>query len=949
MGTQIKKKIGKDIKRLIDKYYTDYKFNYEKFVDRIQGLKEILEDKGVTLDEVFKLYIDPITDKSDIVYVDENGNEIEDTLIDSENNTRLIDTVTNHGWINKKVAQQILKDKAFLLFKKNTKIQDIVLNDITENSLHILGLCNNPINWGENKQGVTMGMVQSGKTVSMLCLTSMAIASGYKLIIFLTGNKESLRNQTQVRIDDTFGLSFGPVNYTKKARITSSTTNFPFSRLDNYINTFLPKGEDIVIITILKETQNLKKLNKDLNLCKEFCKKHKIDFASRYPTLILDDESDSASLDISPNSIKGIHEQLVKLRSTIKYNCFIGYTATPQGCLASEPNSPVGYPKDFLWLLEPMMSPSNQTNTLSYMGLHEFFIQYRTDLVRILPPNVWPHYHKRIDGKNEGIYNPLTQKKELLKIQHLEEVCAQKYLNDNSTIPESFYESIIGFIITSGIDWFRYRNLKKPGTIPKLDEIDLDYPYQAMMFNLTLSKDNHKLTKKLIQQCVILVEKDFILWNLNKKSRFDVLWLKQIEKTNNLLGNIDYNRDGSEIKPFCQLALDLIKRPLKLTTDFVYILNGDKESDVLNYNQYSGKEQTKKCAIFIGGNILSRGLTIEGLTSSFFVRSQAATIMDTSLQMCRWFGHKKSQIDLLTLYLMDPMLNLFIDVAKCDDGLRKSMKAAILKNQNPQKILIELWSTKLFSLTSKQKSKLLQKNKKSAIAYTGNTSQLLEPFVNGDIKIIESNIKQFDNFLKSIKKHELTGHLNRGSLFKNVDFKLVIGLLKSLEFSRDALYVTPKEYAQYLEDWQEEYSSKRILNPVPPINIGFINDKKRLFQRQRDFKIEPKNHKEAIENQRYLITPFLGGRGTNYKGDKYYDKDAKWHKSNIAPGKNRILGEEILLLFYKIDPNYLNKKYQLRAKDKGFLNTKNGVLTFAVVTPIGGPYYEVHTNKLINI
>ena len=72
-----------------------------------------------------------------------------------------------------------------------------VLDDIRENTLHILGRCNNPKDWGENKQGLVYGMVQSGKTASMINLISMGLIAGYKLIIILAGDKNSLRKQTQ--------------------------------------------------------------------------------------------------------------------------------------------------------------------------------------------------------------------------------------------------------------------------------------------------------------------------------------------------------------------------------------------------------------------------------------------------------------------------------------------------------------------------------------------------------------------------------------------------------------------------------------------------------------------------------------------------------------------------------------------------------------------------------
>ena len=91
--------------------------------------------------------------------------------------------------------------------KKIGNMPSYVKDEIDAHSLHILGRCNNPADWRENKQGLVFGMVQSGKTASMVSLIGLAIKSGYRLFIVLSGDKDSLRDQTQKRINDAFGLA----------------------------------------------------------------------------------------------------------------------------------------------------------------------------------------------------------------------------------------------------------------------------------------------------------------------------------------------------------------------------------------------------------------------------------------------------------------------------------------------------------------------------------------------------------------------------------------------------------------------------------------------------------------------------------------------------------------------------------------------------------------------
>ena len=85
-----------------------------------------------------------------------------------------------------------------------------VLDDILENTLHILGRCNQPDDWGdEDRRGLVYGMIQSGKTASMINLITSGMKAGYKVFIVLSGDKDSLRIQTQDRVNSSFNLVNG--------------------------------------------------------------------------------------------------------------------------------------------------------------------------------------------------------------------------------------------------------------------------------------------------------------------------------------------------------------------------------------------------------------------------------------------------------------------------------------------------------------------------------------------------------------------------------------------------------------------------------------------------------------------------------------------------------------------------------------------------------------------
>ena len=133
------------------------------------------------------------------------------------------------------------------------------------------------------------------------------------------------------------------------------------------------------------------------------------DLAEDFPTLIFDDEADSASMNNNPPGMRPseINAHLIELSETIPRNCYAAYTATPQACLSSDPNQLIGYPKDFFWLLEPFSVEINgQEVTRSYLGAYDVFWQYDEFLINQIGRDEWPHYEKDEIGRDLGIWYP---------------------------------------------------------------------------------------------------------------------------------------------------------------------------------------------------------------------------------------------------------------------------------------------------------------------------------------------------------------------------------------------------------------------------------------------------------------------------------------------------------------------------------------------------------------
>jgi hypothetical protein len=93
-------------------------------------------------------------------------------------------------------------------------------------------------------------------------------------------------------------------------------------------------------------------------------------------------------------------------------------------------------------------------------------------------------------------------------------------------------------------------------------------------------------------------------------------------------------------------------------------------------------------AIAVGGNTLSRGLTLEGLSVSYFVRSVSA--YDTLLQMGRWFGFRKGYADLPRIWMTDELADWFRHIATVEAEMRRDIDVYMTEAETPLTFAVRL-------------------------------------------------------------------------------------------------------------------------------------------------------------------------------------------------------------------------------------------------------------------
>ena len=232
-------------------------------------------------------------------------------------------------------------------------------------------------------RGLVVGDVQSGKTSNYLGLITKAADAGYKVIFLLTGTIESLRRQTQKRVEEGFigydsvnaeDVGVGRGSRTPKA-FTSRDNDFTGKNDQNTTYRINDNASEPMIFVIKKNVSVLKKLYASLKNINTSSAVSQI----TAPMIMIDDEADNASIntnkkDEDPTKINNYIRKILQLFAR---NTYVGFTATPFANVfisydtQDEMLADDLFPRHFIYSLE---SPSN------YCGAQKYFFESNTNV-----------------------------------------------------------------------------------------------------------------------------------------------------------------------------------------------------------------------------------------------------------------------------------------------------------------------------------------------------------------------------------------------------------------------------------------------------------------------------------------------------------------------------------------------------------------------------------------
>lgn len=638
--------------------YIDFMKKTSDFIPTLENIKPAIEGcitlSGIECDEADKCKL-----LEDIEYREKITHILGDIIYD--------DYELKKWYFNENVKDNFFWNRYYRYLKELGSIDDESIKLLHEKTLPDIMNClynpNEEFDGKRLKRGLIIGDVQSGKTATYSGLICKAADAGYKVVILLAGITESLRQQTQERIDE------GIVGYTyrkvgkqihqgrvgvgkdnKQRRASSFTTCVKdFVKGSHLISTTLSEHNSLVFFVVKKNVSVLTKLH-------DWLKNQNINIRTNsinHPMLLIDDEADNASVNTKkdntdPTKTNAIIRKICNLFQTANY---IGFTATPFANVFIDPDSVDSmknadlFPEHFIYTLP---TPS------SYIGANKIFYKdgkyYRN--LRFITDIEEPDYtsdeykegtKENIDELNSGTFY----------YRHRKEW--------DGILPDSLKEAIYCYYIANVVRDLR-GHVDKPRSMlinmsrfVKVQRVIMEYVKKIQdNFIRTIKYDFDDDSSKNVQ--LSLYKELNQLWNKHFYNISDINFVDVIKKKN-LLGAIyDIEADSPKME--------------------IIVVNGSSASKL----DYKSNQSLR--VIAIGGLALSRGLTLEGLLVSYFYRNTAT--FDVLMQMGRWFGYRPHYDDLFQIWASQTSVAWYREIATATAELKADIKKMFEQHLTPK-------------------------------------------------------------------------------------------------------------------------------------------------------------------------------------------------------------------------------------------------------------------------
>lgn len=616
-----------------------------------------------------------------------------------------------------------------------------IVRSIDEATFTIMQKLANPHRDSFSYKGLVLGYVQSGKTANFTALIAKAVDAGYKFVVVLSGIHSILRRQTQLRLDkeltgmNDLGIDQAfisePSDIKKWNRITTG-------RLKNRITRSGQKkvedlGEfDTVNVDPFSSYCNratptiaiIKKNVKVMDRLIEYISQSEQNDRENMPILVIDDEADQASVDGNSN----------------------------------DPNS------DPTSTNERIRSLLNLFSRKAYVGYTA------TPFANVLIDMSTEHDTLQDDLYPRNFIASLPEPEEyfgtaLIFQGNLSEMFVQEIEDEGNELirqlemTEHLSEAVDQFIIACAI-----RNLRGDKLRPMSMLVHISHRIQVMtVINSIIAKYIRDFKGRYKDAALAAKLKD----------QLKEVWEKYIEGAKQINSDLELQ---NTIPSWEETWLE-ISNVLEILQ--VMELNSSSD-DILDYTT---DEEIK--VIAVGGNQLSRGLTLEGLMISYYLR--ASRQYDTLLQMGRWFGYRQGYEDLTRVHTTSQIWEFFEHLALVEQELRSEIYRYEEEEKTPAEMAVAIRDHRNLNVTAPNKMGAASLKQAS---YSGSLNQTIWLPLNRP-EILRANYNLGNSFIGKIANRTTFTNVDNSGVYLADD--KIEGEFVLEEFLNKYIFVTKEE------------------------------------------------------------------------------------------------------------------------------------------------------------
>ena len=638
--------------------------------------------------------------------------------------------------LEEKGSNNDLEGKAWPILRK--KLQKQIKNKeavetIDRESGEILNLLVNLNEKGVKRKGLVVGYVQSGKTANFSAVITKAVDEGYRLVIVMTGILESLRSQTQARLQN--GVANAIIK-SKKSVISLTSVKSDISSDDaSNLEANLHAGG--VAYAVVKKNHNcLEYLLEQLKIVNQK------GLLEGVPVLIIDDESDQATPNTANKTgdYSTINGDMRQIWGQVQQGSYVAYTATPFANVFMNPNDEERYTEyldseesDNLETIEryPGLYPSNFIYALGcpkgYIGASHIF------------------GNTLLAAQDEG--GTFVGEVEIDAVRCITEGEAEILRHPTRKDGGDYMPEMVPSL-EAAVQWFMIATALRRRTQKQ--------QHSSMLIHLSHLKETHFEVEKVIKDYISKLKENCGKPEIN--DAMQSLYEREVARMLAIRPEKIYP-DWDELK----LAVSQVVRETKC------IVENSASDDQLKY-----EDKEPLTCIVIGGNALSRGLTLEGLICSYYLRKSKT--YDALLQMGRWFGFRPGYEDLIRLWITEDIQEDYRYLADIEDELREEIREI----DDPSVVAVKIRADRQ-ELNVTSRNKMLNAAPVN-INYSGKSYQVTR-FQEQNDKLLNHNIQVLESLIKSIgsTQEALRGKNNGSYLFEGVPAGTIIDYLTNYQ------------------------------------------------------------------------------------------------------------------------------------------------------------------------